>query len=230
MTSFIFTICGNSIYIDARSNSPQATTDWYNILRGLATRTGSPFIDPSTGNVTRYLVSGDPVTGKGWVSPSYDCTFTLSSGPFTFAAGDTQEVVVAATIAMGADRISSVTALKSAASQLRSSYRQILAESPPPVVPTSFSLSQNYPNPFNPSTTIRFELAQRSAVKLKVFNVLGQLVATLVDEQKNAGFYLVDWNAQGAPSGMYLYQLQASDASKGSTRSFVQTKKMILMK
>jgi hypothetical protein len=107
---------------------------------------------------------------------------------------------------------------------------QILAASPQLVVPTSFSLSQNYPNPFNPSTTIRFEVAQRAAVKLKVFNVLGQLIATLVDEQKNAGFYLVDWNAQGAASGVYFYQLQAGDASTGSARSFIQTKKMILMK
>jgi len=181
-----------------------------------------PFIDPSTGNVTRYLASGDPVTGRGWVNPSYDCTFTLSSGPFTFAAGDTQEVVVASTIAMGADRISSVTALKSYAAQLRSDYRQILAVSPQPVVPTSFSLSQNYPNPFNPSTTIRFEIAQSAPVKLKIYNVLGQLLATLVDEQKNAGFYLVEWNAQGATSGVYFYQLRAGD--------FMETRRMILLK
>jgi hypothetical protein len=193
MTSFIFTVCGNSTYVDARSNSPQDTTDWYNVLKGLGT--GTPFIDPSTGNVTTYLASGNPVTGRDCVSPSYDCTFTLSSGLFTFAAGDAQEVVVASIIAIGADRISSVTALKSAAAQLRSGYRQILAGSPQPVVPTSFSLSQNYPNPFSPSTTIQFEIAQRAAVKLKIFNVLGQLLATLVDEQKNAGYYLVEWNA-----------------------------------
>ena len=99
---------------------------------------------------------------------------------------------------------------------------QILSTSPMLVVPTSFSLSQNYPNPFNPSTTIRFEIVQRSAVKLKIFNVLGQLLTTLVDEQRNGGAYSVEWNATEVASGVYFYQLQAGE--------FVQTKKMILMK
>ncbi|MCX6144967.1 MAG: T9SS type A sorting domain-containing protein [Ignavibacteriales bacterium] len=145
MTSFIFTICGNATYVDASAGKPQSTIDLYNVLRGLGTKTGTPFIDPSTGNVTKYLASGDPVTGKGWIAPSDECTFTFSSGPFTLAAGDTQEVVVAATIAMGADRISSVTALKASAVQLRSSYRgtsQVLSPPSMAVTPT-YTSGQN---------------------------------------------------------------------------------------
>jgi len=89
-------------------------------------------------------------------------------------------------------------------------------------VPSEFSLSQNYPNPFNPSTTIDFSIVERGLVKLKVFNLLGQEVALLVNEEKTAGHYNVDFNASQLASGIYVYQLQ--------TNSFTATKKMILMK
>jgi photosystem II stability/assembly factor-like uncharacterized protein len=96
-------------------------------------------------------------------------------------------------------------------------------ENPPPkTTPLNFSLMQNYPNPFNPSTTIRFDVAQPGVVKLKVFNVLGQLLTTLVDEQKNAGSYVVEWSAAGVASGVYFYRLE--------TGNFVQTKKMIFVR
>ena len=89
-------------------------------------------------------------------------------------------------------------------------------------IPTTFALQQNYPNPFNPSTTIRFELRNEGNVTLKVFNTLGQLVATLVDEPKRAGVYQVQWNASGVPSGAYFYRLL--------TGGFTETRKMIVVK
>ena len=87
--------------------------------------------------------------------------------------------------------------------------------------PNEFSLSQNYPNPFNPSTVISYQLAVNSKVSLKVYDVLGNEVATLVNEEKPAGKYQVKFNTQLA-SGVYFYQLRAGN--------FVQTKKFILMK
>jgi hypothetical protein len=89
-------------------------------------------------------------------------------------------------------------------------------------VPESFELYQNYPNPFNPSTVISFRLPVSSRVTLKLHNVLGQEVATLVDELKQTGEYKVVWNAAGVPSGVYFYRLQAG--------SFIQTKKLLLVK
>ena len=89
-------------------------------------------------------------------------------------------------------------------------------------LPAEYSLSQNYPNPFNPSTTIHYELPTRSHVVLKVFNVLGQEVTTLVDEAKLAGRHQVRWDADGFSSGVFLYRLQAGE--------FVETKKLILLK
>ena len=89
-------------------------------------------------------------------------------------------------------------------------------------IPIEFSLAQNYPNPFNPSTVIRYQLPVASQVSLKVFNVLGNEVATLVNDYKSAGSYDVDFNSTNLSSGVYFYSLTAG--------SFTETKKFILMK
>jgi len=90
-------------------------------------------------------------------------------------------------------------------------------------IPDNFILMQNYPNPFNPSTTIRFDLAKTARVSLKVYNVLGQLVATLLDEVKQPGSYKISFNAATLGSGVYFYRL-LTDAG------FAETRKMLLLK
>jgi len=102
-------------------------------------------------------------------------------------------------------------------------------------LPLSFSLSQNYPNPFNPSTTIRFEIPHRSKVELRVYSILGQQVATLVDEEKDAGRYHTVWdgrNSEGIQvgSGVYFYRLRARQTDGGQAGEFVETKKLILLR
>jgi len=87
---------------------------------------------------------------------------------------------------------------------------------------SDYELYQNYPNPFNPATIITYQIPERGFVTLKVYDVLGNEVATLVSEEKPAGRYQVDWNAIVLPSGIYFYQLKA--------REFIETKKMILLK
>jgi hypothetical protein len=89
-------------------------------------------------------------------------------------------------------------------------------------IPKSFALYQNYPNPFNPSTTIRFSLQQRTYAMLKVFDVLGREVATLVNGELNAGEHSVAFDATNLSSGVYIYQLSAG--------GFIQTKKMLVAK
>ena len=89
-------------------------------------------------------------------------------------------------------------------------------------IPISFNLSQNYPNPFNPSTKINYSIALSSPVILKIYDVLGNEVATLVNEEKPAGSYEVNFNASQLSSGIYFYKLQAGN--------FISTKKMILLK
>ena len=89
-------------------------------------------------------------------------------------------------------------------------------------IPNNFELKQNYPNPFNPSTNIDFAIPQSSFVNLKVYDILGREAATLVNEEKPAGNYQIEFNAANHPSGIYFYKLQAG--------SFTESKKMILLK
>jgi Concanavalin A-like lectin/glucanases superfamily/Secretion system C-terminal sorting domain len=93
-----------------------------------------------------------------------------------------------------------------------------------------FVLSQNYPNPFNPNTQIKFSIPKSSQVTLKIINTLGEEIEILVNEEKAAGTYELSWNAANLPSGVYFYRLQAGDPSTSSGQSFVQTRKMILLK
>ena len=82
------------------------------------------------------------------------------------------------------------------------------------IAPKTFTLEQNYPNPFNPTTTIQFSLNTASPVKLTVFDILGQEVATLVNEYKSVGSHKVQWRANTMPSGVYYYRLEADGFSK----------------
>jgi hypothetical protein len=92
-----------------------------------------------------------------------------------------------------------------------------------------YDLTQNYPNPFNPVTKISYALPSASMVDLKVYNVLGQLIITLVNEEKPAGFYEVDFNAADLPSGVYIYRIQAVPNGR-QAGDYAETKKMILLK
>jgi photosystem II stability/assembly factor-like uncharacterized protein len=92
-------------------------------------------------------------------------------------------------------------------------------EGPPPF---SYSLEQNYPNPFNPTTSIKFQISSTSFVSLKVFDVLGKEIATLVNESKEPGMYTASWDAGNITSGLYFYRLSAG--------SLVATRKMLLLK
>lgn len=89
-------------------------------------------------------------------------------------------------------------------------------------LPKDFSLGQNFPNPFNPSTYISFSLPSKSFVSLKVFDLIGREVATIVLEEMSAGNHSRQWNGNGVPSGVYFYRLQAG--------AFVETKKLVLLK
>jgi len=95
------------------------------------------------------------------------------------------------------------------------------------IMPDEVKLAQNYPNPFNPETTIKYQIAEKSPVTLRIYNFLGQEIATLVDEVKEAGFYELRWQGENAsgqalPSGVYVYRLQAGD--------YMETRKLILLK
>ncbi|MCX7832595.1 MAG: T9SS type A sorting domain-containing protein [Ignavibacteria bacterium] len=89
-------------------------------------------------------------------------------------------------------------------------------------VPSGFALQQNYPNPFNPVTKIVYQIPKNTFVTIKIFDALGKEIETIVNENHSPGTYEVEWNAGNNPSGIYFYKL--------ISESFVETKKMILLK
>ncbi|MBE0570147.1 MAG: serine hydrolase [Ignavibacteriaceae bacterium] len=96
-------------------------------------------------------------------------------------------------------------------------------------LPFTYNLEQNFPNPFNPNTNIKFRIADFEFVSLKVYDLLGREIVTLINEEKPAGEYEVEFNASNLPSGIYFYQLRATPGG-GQAGSFVETKKMVLIR
>jgi hypothetical protein len=92
----------------------------------------------------------------------------------------------------------------------------------PDEIPTEYSLSQNYPNPFNPATTLRFGLPENAYVRLLVYNTLGQEVARVLDEEREAGYHEVVFDARMLSSGVYYYRMQAG--------GYTQTKRLLLLR
>lgn len=109
-------------------------------------------------------------------------------------------------------------------------YTVVVGLKPIDGLPTEFLLHQNYPNPFNPTTTINFELPITSYVTLKVYNLLGQEIITLVNENKTAGKYNVVLDGSQLTSGIYFYRITARDPSLSSKYIFTSTKKILLIK
>ncbi|MCO6474276.1 MAG: T9SS type A sorting domain-containing protein [Melioribacteraceae bacterium] len=93
-----------------------------------------------------------------------------------------------------------------------------------------YHLSQNYPNPFNPATTIKYEIPKEGIVSLKVYDILGREVTTLVNKHQNIGRYEVKFDASSLSTGVYIYRLTVSDPSAASVQAFTESCKMILMK
>jgi len=140
MTSFNFFINGNPLYADPTQGTAAGTVSWYRLMKGLIGSTGAVQTNPTTGQVTTYVLSGDPVTGSGWlddggIAPPGDRRLSLSSGPFTMANGDTQEIVVATLVGQGGDRLSSVSVLKFYDKAAQAAYDADFDLAPPPASP-----------------------------------------------------------------------------------------------
>jgi hypothetical protein len=121
--------------------------------------------------------------------------------------------------ALNSDTVSCFSNLSSVAAELTA-----ISENSAPKV---FKLSQNYPNPFNPVTVISYQLPVSSLVELKIYNMLGQELSTLVNETKGPGYYRSEWDASGYTSGFYIYRIivQQNDGQQ-----FIKTQKMLLVK
>jgi hypothetical protein len=188
----------------------------------------------------KFWFSGDPVTDIGWIATiNTDVKQTINTGPFDLNKGEVNEIVVAYVVGQGINPIDGITAAREiddiAQNFFESNFylsTDIYQEKSSPKV--EYSLQQNYPNPFNPGTIIMYEIPgqarnDNSFVTLKVYDVLGNEIATLVNEKKPAGSYEVEFDGIGLSSGIYFYRLSVR-ASTGSARHYVETRKMVLIK
>lgn len=205
----IFSNSNASVQISPRAASANFVN---NLIFGQAFGTNSINADPK-------FVVGDPLYRLADNSPC------IGAGPMSATVGGiTVSAPTSDYLGLARPRPASTNPDIGALENDRSTGVEDVSEG----IPTGFELEQNFPNPFNPSTTIRFELPVKSKVRLHIFNLLGQQVAELANEEVNAGYCQKVWNA-GVASGLYFYRLEAVSVSDLSKR-FVDVKKMILLK
>jgi len=187
------------------------------IVAGAATRADAPADDPNQYGAT--LLALDKDGNISWKLTQDDKSFYSSN--FEAIAWDNEHNLVCAHEKMG---LGGSNGSYNIGEIFKYSIDGVTAVAPQPInLPRQFVLRQNYPNPFNPSTTIEFDLPHSSLVTLKVYNILGQEVATLINGSEGpAGLNSVKFNAGNLAGGVYLYHLQMNE--------FGQTKKLILIK
>jgi hypothetical protein len=215
-----------------------------NWLKGLDTR--GKLLDPCTlffgsvlGNIDCkdvnpiYWYSGDPVEKIGWINnlPS-DQRMMLNTGPFVLEKDKPIDIIIAYIVGQGEDALSSITEARNiqkyaAAVYENNFYIDIPSEfEEEEITPKDFILYQNYPNPFNPGTKINYDISKKGFVSLRVYNLIGELITELVNEEKEPGKYSVNFNPVQIgieiPSGMYIVRLKAGIP--------VRTIKMIYLK
>lgn len=201
---------------------PDNSVQTFNYMQGLY-RDGSPWP-----NGTKYAVPGDPVTGVGDIDYDPDDRRMMASfGPLTFNPGDSQYIFLKFSVGHGTNRLNSVTILKNILNSAPYVEPTDVTHSILSPVPADYSLMQNYPNPFNPVTSVEFTTPRRGRVTLEIFNVLGQRIRTLLDDDLPAGHHRVtfdgrDEDGRELASGIYLYRIQAGD--------YAQSRRMALIK
>jgi len=169
---------------------------------------------------------------KSLTDTAYDYRFLQSVGPFDMEPNDTINIVWACGINNGIDSVR----LESA--WAKSIYdNEYIVTAPNQISnPTDkkfakeYALNQNYPNPFNPSTTIEFSIPKTEYVTLKIYNILGKEVTTLVSDKLTPGIHKYTWDATDFASGLYYYRIETSDPSTSSGQLFVKTRKLLLIK
>jgi hypothetical protein len=217
-----FAICGvTGGYAWILKTSTMGDTTWYTTIYGPLANIASSICQTTDGN---YIVVG-AAGGDGWLSKTDTAGSLLWSknwggidDEWLLSVQQTSDggcVTAGFTTSVGVgSRDAWLLRIKSESSHLNKKNQKMVLK--------NFKLNQNYPNPFNPSTTIEFDLPKTSKVTLKLFNILGEEVATLVSDKLSAGSYSYEWDASHLASGEYLYRLQAGD--------YVETRKMVLIR
>lgn len=256
MSTFIYDAAGN--FWSSPQYNYTGALEFYNYMRGYLPEPHYPSSFPfpnSFSDVTPYgvyLLSGDPVTGTdkidgrtsiGGDSPGNRQMY-IETSSFKMNLGDTVELVYAIAGGLGDNNLNSITELRRnikgavlayniLVSDISSGEFNLPAISRPQftLLPEQYILFQNYPNPFNSTTVIKYELPDDAHVKLVIYDILGRVVKTLVDEEKEAGIYKVNFNADNLPSGIYFGKISFSNSkSKLIFDNLTKVNKLLLLK
>ena len=206
-----------SLHISGLAFNPLNGTLWASVRPTFGLKDSIYTIDLATGNSTAVGATGFGVSTK-------DLTFDNNGRLFgVLDSGSTkQSYLISINTTNGKGKIIGGMGVNGIETIELRSYYITAVQSRGIAAPSQFSLDHNFPNPFNPATRIRFAVAKAQLVRLSVYDILGREVTTLINEQKLPGNYEVEWNASSLASGIYFCRMQAG--------SFVQTRKMILMK
>lgn len=174
-----------------------------------------------------FIFSGNPIIPDGWImSDPTDVRFLLSTEPFQLKKDEPVDIWGVYVAGRGIDSLDSITEMKKNTQSAIRFYKNFPVNegrTPPiEILPTQYKLYQNFPNPFNSGTRIRFDIPTTEFVKLKVYDITGREVATLINETKIAGEYEVVLKSDNLSSGVYFYQITAG--------SFISTKKCLVIK
>jgi hypothetical protein len=174
-----------------------------------------------------FHYSGNPVIPDGWVmTVPFDITFLLSTGVFQLKKDEPVDIWGVYVAGRGVDSLDSIIELKKNVQNAKKFYNEypINPERTQPIqiLPTNYVLHQNYPNPFNSGTRIKFEIPAAEQVRLKLFDITGREIATLLNETRTAGVYEIILSSEKLSSGVYFYQIIAGN--------FISTKKCVVLK
>jgi hypothetical protein len=204
------------------------TTPIYCAVRALDSATGYRGLEVTSADIQRS--SKYSWISSGVITPLIegDIHMVLASGPYTISPG--QKQITAFALVAGSD-LGLLRNHADAAKAKWDNLRPLLGvRDGLPALPGTFALHQNYPNPFNPSTTIGYEVPSNSKVTLKVYDVLGRLVETLVDRVQDAGRYTITFDGNNLASGIYFYRFEAVESRGASPNHFAEVKKLILLR
>jgi hypothetical protein len=224
--------------VDVSGNPRRGTMDFYNYLRG-RWQDGTQMCFGGIGHynlssspcsgIAHFMLPGDPITGAYWSMFNIDGQgsrigsgdlgdFVFSTGPFRMEPGQEEEIVLAIVWSRGDDHLDSIRQLRTDMKIVQNVYPSIsmpdstLTQRPPPELPESLAYAENYPNPFTAATTFHYELPKTAQVTLRVYDMLGREVTTLVDRKQEPGFYDVPFDGSALSPGVYLYRLQVGVA------------------
>lgn len=178
-----------------------------------------------------FFYSGNPVTNYGWISTTAcDVRKMLSAGPFKLEANKPVDIIVAYSVGRGTDALNSILVAKQIVHKVINEYKNnfgiLTSVNDRDIVelPFEFRLNQNYPNPFNSKTRIKFSIPNSGEVKLILYDILGREITTLLNEERQAGNYVyeLDANKLSLSSGVYFYELKSGENA--------QIKRMIYLK